>query len=80
MSNSKDGDKKTHIMQIRIHESLWKKFQILCDKSDATPSETVREMIRNVVRESRDLNALLSEREEIIRARMNPALLEWGDP
>jgi hypothetical protein len=70
MSNSKDGDRKTHIMQIRIPGTLWKKFQILCDQSDATPSETVREMIRNVVRESRNLDALLAEHEQNIRTRM----------
>ena len=70
MSNPKDRDRKTHIMQIRIPETLWKKFQILCDQSDATPSETVREMIRNVVRESRNLDELLQEGGQAIRSRM----------
>jgi metal-responsive CopG/Arc/MetJ family transcriptional regulator len=80
MGNSKDGDRKTHIMQIRIHETLWKKFQTLCDHSDTTPSETIREMIRNIVRESRDLDALLLEHEGIIRAEMEPLSLECVDP
>ena len=69
-ADQRDNESKTHIMQIRIPHRLWKKFQDLCSQSDATPSEVVREMIRSVVRESRNLDEMLEEREQAVRSRM----------
>ena len=69
-ADQRDNETKTHIMQIRIPHRLWKKFQGLCSQSDATPSEVVREMIRSVVRESRNLDDMLEEREQEIRSRI----------
>ena len=63
------NESKTHIMQIRIPRRLWKNFQDLCSESDATPSEVVREMIRNVVRESRNLDETFGESEQTVRPR-----------
>tara|TARA_R100000808_G_C2149817_1_gene158360 strand:- start:1294 stop:1578 length:285 start_codon:yes stop_codon:yes gene_type:complete len=69
-ADQRDNESKTHIMQVRIPHRLWKKFQDLCAQSDATPSEVVREMIRSVVRESRNLDEMLEEREQAVRSRM----------
>jgi hypothetical protein len=63
------NESKTHIMQIRIPRRLWKNFQDLCSQSDATPSEVVREMIRNVVRESRNFDETFGESEQAVRPR-----------
>tara|TARA_R100000808_G_scaffold3464_2_gene12325 strand:- start:6468 stop:6764 length:297 start_codon:yes stop_codon:yes gene_type:complete len=69
-AKNRDGEDKTHIMQIRMPRRLWTNFQSLCKQSDATPSEVVREMIRSVVRESRNLDEMLNEHEQNIRSRM----------
>lgn len=64
MARSSDEDIKTnHIMQIRVEQTLWKRFKSCCARNDATPSEIVREFMRAMVREERGLSKALDQAE-----------------
>ena len=62
MAKASDEDIKTnHIMQIRVEQTLWKRFKSCCARNDATPSEIVREFMRAMVREERGLSKALDD-------------------
>ncbi len=42
----------SHTMQIRVPKRLWERFKHVCNEVDTTPSESIREFMRAVTRES----------------------------
>ena len=41
------------ILQVRLTDQLSKQFKAVCQNNNATQSETVREFIRNLIRDER---------------------------
>jgi hypothetical protein len=70
---SEEGIKLNHIMQIRVDMPLWKSFRALCLRNDTTPSELVREFMRDIlmVREEQTIAAGLDAAEEDLKKQIS---------
>ena len=55
--------KDTHIMQVRVPKPLWERFTAACHRSNATPSESIREFMRSMVREEQQVIEQLNKAE-----------------
>lgn len=49
----------THILQVRVPKVLWERFSHVCRYNNASNSEVIREFLRAMVKEHRDLMATL---------------------